>query len=152
MTHIELSLSPMAQGSAVRPAPEEETADPLEQWAGPVATSEESCLVIDAEGIIYAASGACARMLCLGQPFDLVGQHVLDPGVVFLIDFTAAGGELPDPEREQIPPVLALSSGRPAHSLMRVRDGSEVRTLDAIATPLHSHGEVVGSLTFFALV
>jgi hypothetical protein len=152
MTHIELSLSPLAHGPSARIAPEAGTADPLELWAGPIATSEESCLLIDAEGIIRAASRACARMFSLSQPFDLIGRHVLDPGVLFLIDFTAAGGELADPEREQIPPVLALNSESLAHSLLRVRDGSGVRTLDAIATPLRSHGEVVGSLTFFAAV
>jgi PAS domain-containing protein len=147
MTHIELSLSPLPQ-----PAAEAEVTDPLERWAAPVSTAEESCLVLDASGIIVAASGPCARLLCLSQPFELVGRHVLDREVLFLIDFTAAGNELGESEREQIPPLLALSSGRLARGLLRVRNAEGSRTLDAIASPLRRHDEVVGSLTFFAIV
>ncbi len=147
MTHIELSLSPLPQSAA-----ETEATDPLDRWAASVSMAEESCLVLDAKGIIIAASGPCARLLCLSQPFELVGKHVLDREVLFLIDFTAAGNELGDSEREQIPPLLALSSGRLARGLLRVRNAEGSRTLDAIATPLRQHDEVVGSLTFFAIV
>lgn len=143
MTHIELSLSPLAQGSDAGGA------DPLEQWAAPVSTAEEPCLVIDAAGVIYAASRPFTRMLSLGQPFELVGRHILD--VLYLIDFTAAGNELGEPEREQIPPLLALN-GLQARGLMRVRIGSGSETLDALATPLRRHGTVIGSLSFFAAV
>ncbi|WP_246002714.1 hypothetical protein [Allorhizocola rhizosphaerae] len=126
--------------------------DPLERWATAVSMAEESCLMLDAAGIIVAASGPCARLLCLGQPFELVGRHVLDREVLFLIDFTAAGNELGESEREQIPPLLALTSGRLARGLLRVRNAESSRTLDAIASPLRRHDEVVGSLTFFAIV
>lgn len=127
-------------------------ADPLEQWAASVSAAEESCLVIDAAGIIVAASGSCAGLFSLGQPFELVGRHLLDRQVLVLIDFTAAGNELGEAEREQIPPLLALSSGRLARGLLRVRNSEVSRTLDAISTPLRHHHAVVGSLTFFAVV
>jgi hypothetical protein len=109
-------------------------------------------LVIDAAGVIVAASGPCARLFNLGQPFELMGRHLLDRQVLVLIDFTAAGNELGEAEREQIPPLLALSSGRLARGLLRVRNSDASRTLDAISTPLHHHDAVVGSLTFFAVV
>ncbi|MFC7764405.1 hypothetical protein ACFQY4_45330 [Catellatospora bangladeshensis] len=91
MTHIELSLSPL----------EPIAADPLHSWSAPVTTAEESCLVIDAGGIIIAASTAWTRLLVLEPPSELTGSHVLD--VLCLIDFTAAGNELGEAEREQIP-------------------------------------------------
>ena len=152
MTHIELSLSPSAPGVQHPAAPEATVTDPLEQWAASVSTAEESCLVIDAAGVIVAASGPCARLFNLGQPFELMGRHLLDRQVLVLIDFTAAGNELGEAEREQIPPLLALSSGRLARGLLRVRNSDASRTLDAISTPLRRHDEVVGSLTFFAVV
>jgi hypothetical protein len=152
MTHIELSLSPSAPGVQHPVAPEAAVTDPLEQWAASVSAAEESCLVIDAAGIIVAASGPCARLFSLGQPFELMGRHLLDRQVIVLIDFTAAGNELGEAEREQIPPLLALSSGRLARGLLRMRNSDASRTLDAISTPLRHHDEVVGSLTFFAVV
>jgi len=138
-------LSPLAQGTSDAGA-----AGPLEQWAAPVASVEESCLVIDASGVIYAASRAFARMFGLGQAIDLAGRDVRD--VLYLIDFTAAGNQLGDAEREQIPPLLVLNSRKPERGLMRVRTASGSTTLDAVATPLRRHGEVVGSLSFFAVV
>ncbi len=142
MTHIELSLSPL----------EPIAADPLHSWSAPVTTAEESCLVIDAGGIIIAASTAWTRLLSLEPPSELTGSHVLD--VLCLIDFTAAGNELGEAEREQIPPLLALTSKRPARGLLRVRgrEGAGSRTLDAVATPLWQSGQVAGSLSFFAAV
>ena len=145
MTHIELSLSPLAQGPV-----DAATVDPIEQWAGSVIVAEESCLVINASGIIYAASRAFCRMFSLGQPIELAGRHVLD--ILYLIDFTAAGNELGEPEQEQIPSLTVLHSGVPGRALMRVRIGSGRETVDAVATPLRRNGEVVGSLSFFAVV
>lgn len=152
MTHIELSLSPSVTGVQQPPAPEATVADPLGLWAASVSAAEESCLVIDADGVIVAASAPCARLFSRGQPFDLKGKHLLDRQVLFLIDFTAAGNELGEAEREQIPPLLALSSGRLARGLLRVRNSDASRTLDAISTPLRRNDAVVGSLTFFAAV
>jgi PAS domain-containing protein len=126
--------------------------DPLERWAASLTNTEEACLVIDAAGIIVAASRLCARLLSLSQPAELTGRYMLDPEVLYLIDFTAAGNELGGSEREKIPPLLALTSGRLARGLMRVRNGKENCTLDSIATPLRQDGEVVGSLSFFAVV
>ena len=68
--------------------------DLLERWATSLTTAEESCLVIDAAGIIVAASRPCARLFCLSQPAELTGRYMLDPEVLDLIDFTAAGNEL----------------------------------------------------------
>lgn len=146
MTHIELSRSPSAQ-----PSPGA-AADPLELWAAAAFAAEESCLVIDGDGIIVAASAPCAGLLCLSRPFEPVGRHLLDPEVFVLIDFTAAGNVLGEQEREQIPPLLALSSGRIARGLLRVRNADTTKTLDAISTPLRHKDNVVGSLTFFAVV
>lgn len=144
MTHIELSLSPL----------EPIAVDPLHSWSAPVSSAEESCLVIDAHGVIVAASVPWIRLLSVGRPTELSGLHVLDPDVLCLIDFTAAGNELGEAEREQIPPLLALTSKRPARGLLRVRgsQGAASRTLDAVATPLWQSGQVVGSLSFFAAV
>ncbi len=141
MTHIELSLSPLAPADA--------GADPLERWAASVAGAEESCVLIEASGIIYAASRAFSRMFGLGQPSELLGQHLLD--VLYLVDFTAAGNELGEADVEQVPPLLAISSGRPARGVMRVRMGADRETVDAVATAVRRGGEVVGSLSFFAV-
>lgn len=126
--------------------------DPLERWAASLIKAEEPCLVIDAAGIIVAASKPCASLFDLSQPTELTGRHLLDHEVLYLIDFTAAGNELGESERDQIPPLLALTSGRLARGLMRVRLGERRCTFDSIATPLRQDSEVVGSLSFFALV
>ena len=97
-------------------------------------------MVIDADGVIVAASTAWVRLLSVEHPSELAGQHVLDRDVLCLIDFTAAGNELGEAEREQIPPLLALTSRRPARGLLRVRAPSASRTLDAVATPLWQGG------------
>jgi hypothetical protein len=144
MTHIELSLTPI----------EPTVVDALTMWAAPLASAEESCLVLDSAGHIIAASVPWARLLGHSHPAALTRLHVLDRSVLILIDFTAAGNELGEAEREQIPPLLALSSGRPARGLMRIRDRSQAgsRTLDAIATPLVQAGQTVGALSFFEAV
>ncbi|MDI1461732.1 hypothetical protein QEZ54_12180 [Catellatospora sp. KI3] len=144
MTHIELSLSPL----------EPIAADPLTTWSAPVSSAEESCLVVNSEGFIVATSTAWTRLVGAERPSELTGRHILEPGVLCLIDFTAAGKELGEAEREQIPPLLALASKGPARGLMRVRteEGAASRTLDAVATPLWQGGTVVGSLSFFAAV
>jgi len=51
-----------------------------------------------------------------------------------------------------MPPLLALSSGRLARGLVRIRCASGPCTFDAIATPLTEDGKVVGSLTFFSAI
>jgi hypothetical protein len=147
MTHIELSITP------IEPAADPiERMDPLAIWAVPVATAEESCLVLNAAGLIVAASAPLIRLLGRTRPSQVIGCHVLDPTVLTLIDFTAAGRQLGEAEREQIPPLLALVSSRPARGLMRLRYSDGTLTLDAIATPLLRAGSTVGSLSFFGTV
>jgi hypothetical protein len=110
--------------------------------------SDELALIIDASATIVAGTPSCATMLGLRHPW--VGERL--PESLRLIDFTAAGCELPETERELIPPLLAVASGRLARGLIRVRTSSrpeQAKTLDAIATPLHAEGVAVGSLTFF---
>jgi hypothetical protein len=69
-----------------------------------------------------------------------------------MIDFSADGGRLSDTEVAKVPPLLAVSSGRLARGLVRVRSGDAVATLDAIATPIGPADAVAGSLTFFSPV
>ena len=152
MAHVELSLS----GAFVpqdRTQAEPEFVASIDRWMSTVAAAAESCLVIDATTTIRAVSPSCSELLGLGKPIEAVGQPLLG-GVLRLIDFTAGGGELDEPEVEKIPPLLAIRSKRLARGLMRVQiDGPEPHlTVDAIATPLMAADQVVASLTFFSPV
>ena len=71
-----------------------------------------------------------------------------------LSDFPAGAGRLDEPEVEKIPPVLAIRSQRLARGLMRVQTDLQQAhlTVDAVATPLMGHDQVVASLTFFSAV
>jgi len=154
VTHVELSLSPSVTPDWRPPVtvPEE-----FSRWVTAVVESAEPALIIDASATIVATTPSCATMLGLRHPW--IGERL--PDSLHLIDFTANGAELPEPERELIPPLLAVASGRLARGLIRVRtsvaaepaasrrEEVETRTLDAIATPLHADGVAVGSLTFF---
>jgi len=139
---VELSLSTSV-------APDWRPQLPLElaRWVAAVNDSAEPALVIDASAVLIACTPASARLL--GLPHTWMGERL--PDALHLIDFTAAGSDLLDTERELIPPLLAVASGRLARGSMRVRDGvaqGETRTLDVISTPLHADGVAVGSLTF----
>ncbi|MCA2212657.1 PAS domain-containing protein [Jidongwangia harbinensis] len=153
MAHVELSLSGAFVPQARTPA-ESEFLSNVERWAATVATSVEPCLIIDVATTILALSPSCSELLGLGKPADAVGQPLLGDGALRLIDFTAGGGELDEPEVEKIPPLLAIRSERLARGLMRVQldDGNEHLTVDAIATPLIAANQVVASLSFFAPV
>ena len=153
VAHVELSLSGAFVPQARTPAEVEFVAN-LERWANAVTTAAEPCLIIDAEATILAVSASCGELLGLGKPAEAIGQPLLDSGVLRLIDFTAAGGELARPEIEKIPPVLAIRSGRLARGLMRVQADATypALTIDAIATPLTEGEQVVASLTFFSAV
>jgi hypothetical protein len=153
VAHVELSLSGAIVPQARTPAEAEFVAN-LERWANAVTTAAEPCLIIDSETMILAISPSCGELLALGKPAEAIGQPLLDSGVLRLIDFTAAGGELARPEIERIPPVLAIRSGRPARGLMRVQadPAYPAVTIDAIATPLTESEQVVASLTFFSAV
>lgn len=151
MAHVELSLSGAIVPQARTPA-EVEFVTSLDKWTAPVATATEPCLVIDGSLTILAVSPPASELLGLGKPADVVGRPLLD-GVLRLIDFTAGGGELDEPETEKIPPLLAIRSGRLARGLIRVQtDGDAHLTVDAIATPLQDGDQVVGSLTFFSAI
>ncbi len=144
MAHVELSVSPEA---AVP-----EATGSVEHWATAVARASEPCLVLDAlSSEIVALSPAAATMLGFSDQAAAVGLHLF-AGVLRLLDFSSAGARLPDSEMEKIPPILACTSGRLARGLLRVQAGEEIRTVDAIATPLFDGRKVVGSLTFFSQI
>lgn len=152
VAHVELSLSGAFVPQARTPS-ESEFVPSVERWKTTVAVAAEPALIIDPAGTIIAVSPSATALLGLGRPTDAVGQALLG-GVIRLIDFTAGGGDLDEPELERIPPLLAIRSGRLARGLMRVQtaDGEAHLTVDAIATPLTDAGEVVASLTFFSAV
>jgi PAS domain-containing protein len=152
VAHVELSLSGAFVPQARTPS-ESEFVPSIERWKSTVATAAEPALIIDTEGTIVAVSPAASALLGLGRPAEIVGRPLLDGGIR-LIDFTAGGGDLDEPELERIPPLLAITSGRLARGLMRVQTaaGDAHLTVDAIATPLTDAGDVVASLTFFAPV
>jgi len=153
VAHVELSLSGGFVPQARTPAEAEFVAD-IDRWTSTVATAVEPCLVIDVATTILAVSPSCGELLGLGKPAEAVGQRLLGGGVLRLIDFTAGGGELDEPEIEKIPPLLAIRSQRLARGLMRVQtDGAATNlTVDAIATPLVAADQVVASLSFFSAV
>src|SRR4051794_31784689 len=152
VAHVELSLSGAFVPQARTPAEAEFVAS-IDRWRTTVATAAEPCLIIDGASTMLAVSPSAAELLGLGRPSETVGQPLLG-GVLRLIDFTAGGGELDEPEIERIPPLLAIRSGRLARGLMRVQTdvGDAHLTVDAIATPLTESGDVVASLTFFSAV
>jgi hypothetical protein len=182
--HVELSLSDdggrdpdrpsePASGPWAGPPPGHQAAS-VRHWAGAAGDAIEPCLVLDADGVIVAASRAC--LLLLGTPaapdessglgedpsvtFGLhipdgwIGRGLLD--VVELVDLTAAGAPLAAWEAERIPPLLALSTGSLARGLMRVRVGELARTVDVVSTPLWEGTATgtgtVGSLSFFCRI
>jgi hypothetical protein len=153
VAHVELSLSE-AFVLGTGPTEEAEEPDVLERWAATVREADEPCLVIDTAAVIVATSASCCSLLGLGHPARTVGRFLLD-GVLRLVDFTAAGGQLTETEIDKIPPLLALSSGRLARGIMRIQcsaDASQHATIDAIATPLLRGEKPAGSLTFFSAV
>jgi len=152
VAQIELSLSQAFVPQARTPS-ESEFVPSIERWKSTVAMAAEPALVVDPAGIILAVSPAATRLLGLPRPAESVGQPLLG-GTIRLIDFTAGGGDLDEPELERIPPLLAIRSGRLARGLMRVQtvEGEAHLTVDAIATPLTDGPDVVASLTFFSAV
>jgi len=147
VAHVELSLSePFAPDITVS-----EATGSLEHWATAVSSASEPCIVLDSLTMIMAASPAASTLLGFADQSAALGRHLF-AGVLRLLDFTSAGGPLPDSELEKIPPVLACSSGRLARGLLRVQAGEEIRTVDAISAPLFDGRRVVGSLSFFSQV
>jgi len=153
VAHVELSLSGGFVPQARTPA-EAEFVPNVERWVLAVTAATEPCLVIDGDGAstILAISQSAGDLLQLGKAADAVGRPLL--GGIRLIDFTAGGGQLEEPEVEKIPPLLAIKSGRLARGLMRVQTapGDPHITVDAITTPLVEGDRVMASLTFFSAV
>jgi hypothetical protein len=155
VAHVELSLS-----EAFTPQFDSDYADlgstvqltSVDRWAAAARGAVEPCLVVDSEGTITAVSPSACSLLGFAGPNDVVGRWLGSDDLLALVDFTPAPAALPDSDVEKIPPLLALSSGRLARGLMRVRSGAEVLTMDAVSTPLLERSHVIGSLTFFSLV
>lgn len=135
------------------PAPAAPAHGSLGRWAAVVVAAPEPSLVLDADGVIVAASASCAELIGLDDLADARGRQLRD-AVVDLVDFTDSLDKLDRAEADKIPPLLAISSGRLARGLMRVAcpDTHLVSTMDAIATPLWEGTKVTGSLTFFARI
>jgi hypothetical protein len=151
VAHVELSLSGAFVPQARTPV-EAEFLSSVERWTSTVMSATEPCLIINTDGAIAAVSPACSELLGLGKPVEAIGQSLT--AVISLIDFTAGGGALEDPEADKIPPLLAVRSGQLARGLIRVvpePDRTPV-TVDAISTPLLDGEQVLGSLTFFSAV
>ena len=157
MAHVELSLTQPLVSHGPRDSDALNELEPvtnLDRWAATVAEAVEPSLVIDAEAVILATSRSCCALFELGDPETTPGLFLLG-GVLQLVDFTAARTELTIAEIDKIPPLMALSSGRLARGLMRVqcgRDAGQIRTVDAIATPILEGTRPAGSLTFFSEV
>jgi hypothetical protein len=149
VAHFEMSVSD--------PYAPETFEDPLigrqavARWAEVADGANEACLVVDVSAYIAAVSASACTLLGFANPEAAIGQ-CLYAGVLPLVDFTSAAAAVPDVELNKIPPVQALRSEHLARGLMRVRQGTDVITVDAVSTPLWEAHRVVGSLTFFCLV
>jgi PAS domain-containing protein len=154
LAHVELSLTEAFDlPEAALDLDSRTVTDSFGRWAATVAAADEACLVIDSEYTIVSASVSCCALLGIGEPAHAAGLPLLDAGLR-LVDFTAARTELTETEVEKIPPLLAVTSGRLARGLLRVKAGGQDgdATVDAVATPLLVDGTVAGSLTFFSPV
>jgi hypothetical protein len=154
LAHVDLTLSDLRDphGSGL-PAG---FIGPLDLWSHPVSVASEPCVLIDAAGVVIAASPGCGDLLGIDAQ-SAVGRRLVD-GVLHLLDFGAIPNDLPSWEAEKIPPCQAASTGGLSRGLLRVRGrGGLPCTVDAISVPLRDAGpleagRVVGSLTFFARV
>jgi hypothetical protein len=139
---VELSLE--LSGSS---PPDRGTLGSLEMWADTASLAEEPCVVIDAQGMVVAASAGCRQLFDIDTD-EAVGCALA--GEVFdLRDFSTLQRSLPDWEISKIPPLLAVSSAGLSRGLLRVWVGSATKTVDAVSVPLVDSGAIVGSLTFF---
>lgn len=155
MAHVELSLSePFALGlrSGMPAVASSERFASLDRWVAAVRAAVEPCLVIDDSAEVVAVSPSACSLLGFAAPDIVVGRVLYASDLLTLVDFSPVPATLPDAEVEKIPPLLALASGRLARGLMRVRSGTRVVTIDAVATPLSGRNGVSGSLTFFCVV
>jgi hypothetical protein len=149
VAHVELSLSEPIIGPDRDAPPDPEGS--LSRWARAVAGAVEPCLVLDSVFEIVAISRTASLLLGFPDVESAVGQR-LSAGVIPLVDFTSPPVPLLEGDLEKVPPRLAYSSGRPARGLLRVQTETEVRTIDAVATPVLEDDKPVGSLTFFSQI
>jgi hypothetical protein len=148
VAHIELTLADLTDPGRLPGG----LAGSLELWRHTVSVAPEACLLVDASGVVVAASPGCSALL--GVDPDAAVQRSLVGGVLHLLDFGPVMSDLPAWEVDKIPPRIAARTGGLARGLMRVAAPGGPRTVDAISVPLRDAGagHVVGSLTFFALV
>jgi hypothetical protein len=149
VAHVDLALSELTDPGRLLGV-----AGSLDLWSYPVSMAAEPCLVVDASGVVAAASPGCQPLLGI-DPHAAVGRSLVG-GVLHLLDFGSIVSDLPVWEADKIPPRIAATTGGLARGLMRLRgpDGAP-RTVDAISVPLRNNSPsspVVGSLTFFSLV
>jgi PAS domain-containing protein len=149
VAHVELSVSEPLAGPD-RDAPSDPEGS-LSRWGRVVTEAGEPCLVLDGVFEIVAVSPTASRLLGFPDEESAVGRR-LSEGVIPLVDFTSPPVPLPESDLEKIPPRLAYSSGRLARGLLRVQTSTEVRTIDAVATPLFDGDKPIGSLTFFSQI
>lgn len=152
MAHVELSLSEPFAAQLDRDHVAFDRFASIDRWSASVRGAAEPCLVIDDAGAIAAVSISACNLLGFASPDEVIGRVLHSGDLLALVDFTPAPAALSEGDMEKIPPLLALSSGRLARGLMRVRSGAASVTMDAVATPLWDRSRVVGSLTFFCLV
>lgn len=113
-------------------------------WAARVREAAESCLLVDEQGRVAAMSIGCGVMLNI-DPVETVGALLLD--LIVMVDFSATGLPLPDPEL-QAPPLRALKSGGLARGLVRIRRRTgTLTTYDVVGVPLAGGLGALGFLT-----
>jgi PAS domain-containing protein len=118
--------------------------DGLAAWAARVREAAEASLLIDDQARVVAMSAGCGALLGL-DPSEAVGALLLD--LILLVDFSATGIQLVEPELHA-PPLRALKSGGMARALMRVRQqGVLLRTYDVVAVPLAGQAGAMAFLT-----
>lgn len=128
------------------PAPE-----PLAAWAAAIASATDLCVLLDARAALVAASVGFAQLV--GAPVAELAGRPLFPEILQVLDFSD-GAPVSSAELGRTPPLLALSAGVLARSLLRVRRADRTcLTLDAVSTPVAGRdGIVAGSVTFIHTV
>jgi len=134
------------------PAPEPGGGEILARWTAAVRGASEPCVLLDLAATVTAASPAFAEMV--GMSVHQLAGASLFGTVLQVLDFNG-GLPVPAGEVSRVPPLVALSAGALARSLLRVRrrDGTSL-TLDAVSSPLRGGPEnaVQGSMTFMHVV
>lgn len=116
----------------------------LTAWCAQVREAHEPCLAVDADGRVVALSVSGAALLG-AEIHACLGVRLLD--LVVMVDFTATGVPLLDPEM-CTPPLRALRSRRLTRGLVRLRltDG-RTPTFDVVGVPLADGSGALGYFT-----